>query len=264
MEEEEPGFGESGGGEAPTTQEAVSLSIELGDFIKIIAPTHQEMHNHTFLVDYLSSRKIKIIDIETGEPSLLKLDATGNLTDESITSIELLSRADNRGYARQNNLVVSTWIDIRFGGDMPTIITGMITNLEEDMIEIRTYPEDEMIYINFGYMGIPEELPIEEIKIRAPPSAFGRADTGSGAEGEEAGFLTMGMDAVGGPSSDDTTLSPLEQRRRQRQLARGAELAGEDATEQPVGESEYTILSQSTAAAAASTGATREIAYNPS
>ena len=170
--------------EQSPTSEVVSLSIMLGDFIKVIAPTHQEIHEHTFLVDYLSSRKIKLVDIDTREPTILKLDATGNLTDESITSIELLDRAEEKGYARQNNLVVSTWVDIRFGGDIPTIITGMITNLEEDMIEIRTYPEDEMIYINFGYMGIPENLPIEEIKIRAPPSSFG-ATTAEGAEGAE-------------------------------------------------------------------------------
>ena len=237
------------------TSEVVSLSIMLGDFIRIIAPTHQEIHEHTFLVDYLSSRKIKLVDIENRGITILKLGANGNLMDESITSFELLDRAEERGYARQNNLVISTWVDIRFGGDIPTIITGMITNLEEDMIEIRTYPEDEMIYINFGYMGIPEDLPIEEIKIRAPPSSFGKADIGSGPEGEgveygaEAGFLTMGMDAVV-PPSDDQNLSPLEQRRRQRQLARAGENAGEDATEQPQGESEYTVISGAAAAAA--------------
>ena len=224
----------------PPSLEVVSLSIELGDIIKVIAPTNQEIHDHVFFVEFLSSRRINLIDTETLGKTILKLDATGKLTDESITTIELLNRADERGYARQNNLVVSTWVDIRFGGDIPTIITGMITNLEEDMIEIRTYPEDEMIYINFGYMGIPEELPIEEIKIRAPPSAFGSA---AGAEeGAEAGFLTMGMDAV---RPDE--LSPLAERRRQRQLARAA---GEDATEQPSGESEYTVLSAAAAAAA--------------
>ena len=243
--------------EQSPTSEVVSLSIMLGDFIKVIAPTHQEIHEHTFLVDYLSSRKIKLVDVDTRETTILKLDATGNLTDESITSIELLDRAEEKGYARQNNLVMSTWVDIRFGGDIPTIITGMITNLEEDMIEIRTYPEDEMIYINFGYMGIPENLPIEEIKIRAPPSSFG-ATTAEGAEGAEgaaaaaagddgeAGFLAMGMDAVVPPSSsssDAADLSPLEQRRRERQLARQKEQAGEDATEQPEGESEYTVRS---------------------
>ncbi len=86
----------------PPPSEVVSLSIMLGDFIRIIAPTHQEIHEHTFLVDYLSSRKIKLVDIETRGVTILKLDANGNLTDESITSIELLDRAEERGYARQN------------------------------------------------------------------------------------------------------------------------------------------------------------------
>ena len=238
-------------------QEFGSLSIKLGDFIKVIAPTQQEIHNRVFLVDYISSRKIKLIDIESYDVTVLKMDATGNLTNESITSIELMSRPEERGYARQNNLVVSTWVDIRFGGDMPTIITGMITNLEEDMIEIRTYPEDEMIYINFAYMGIPENLPIEEIKIRAPPSAFGSAqESGLGAEAgteTEAGFLTMGMDAV------EPGLSPLEERRRQRQMARTSEKAGEDATEQPIGESEHTVLASSSTAAAASAAAAASV-----
>ena len=257
---------EGGEGAVEASSEAMSISIKLGDFIRIIAPTHQEIHEHIFLADYVSSRKIKLIDTDTLTPLVLKLDATGNISDESIISIELISRADEKGYARQNNLVVSTWVDIRFGGDIPTIITGMITNLEEDMIEIRTYPEDEMIYINFGYMGIPENLPIEEIKIRAPPSSFGAtepiegaeagAEPGAGAE-TEAGFLTMGMDAV-----DTSNLSPLEQRRRQRQLARTQQGlgAGEDATEQPEGESEHTVLSGSVSQNASSLNAAASVA----
>jgi len=248
------GEGDSEGeGEDAPEAEIVSLSIELGDVIRIIAPTHQEIHDHTFFVDYVSSRKIKLIDTESITDTVLTLDATGKLTDESITSIELLSRAEEKGYARQNNLVVSTWVDIRFGGDVPTIITGMITDVEEDMIEIRTYSEDEMIYIKFDYMGIPENLPIEEIRIRAPPSSFGTerrvADDATSAESAAAeaasGFLSMGMDAI---SSE--TLSPLEARRRQRQIARSAE-GGEDAVDQPDGDSEHTVLSSSGADAAA-------------
>jgi hypothetical protein len=246
--------------------EAISLTIELGDIIQIIAPTHQEIHDHIFLVDYVSSRKIKLIDADSLEKIDLKLDATGQLTDESITTIKLLSRADEKGYARQNNLVVSTWVDIRFGGDVPAIITGMITNLEEDMIEIRTYPEDEMIYINFEYMGIPENIPIEEIKIRPPPAAFAAESSsssssssgaaavsasGAGEEGGqvgEAGFLTMGMDALSGVSG---SLTPREQRRRERLHARGRE-PDEEIKDQPIGESEHTVLGSSSAASAAS------------
>ncbi len=247
IEPEYSGSEERSSSSPPPSLDVVSLSIELGDIIKVIAPTNQEIHNHVFFVEFLSSRRINLIDTETLGKIILKLDATGKLTDESITTIELLSRAEEKGYARQNNLVVSTWVDIRFGGDIPTIITGMITNLEEDMIEIRTYPEDEMIYINFGYMGIPENLPIEEIRIRAPPSAFGSAgegaEGGEGAAEGEAGFLAMGMDAV-----HQEEISPLAERRRQRQLARGM---GEAATDQPSGESEYTVLSSAAAAAAA-------------
>jgi tetratricopeptide (TPR) repeat protein len=159
-----------------TDANAESSSIQLGDIIQIMAPTNQEIHEHMFFIDYASSRKINLIDTDTLERTVLQLDATGQLTDESITSIHLLSRAKHEGFARQNNLVVSTWVDIRFGGDSPTTITGMITNLECDMIEIRTYPEDQTIYIDFGYMGIPENLPIEKITIRAPPIPFVQAE----------------------------------------------------------------------------------------
>ena len=251
IEPEYSGSEEMSSPSSPPSLDVVSLSIELGDIIKVIAPTNQEIHDHVFFVEFLSSRRINLIDTETLRKTSLKLDATGKLTDESITTIELLSRADEKGYAKQNNLVVSTWVDIRFGGDIPTIITGMITDLEEDMIEIRTYPEDEMIYINFGYMGIPENLPIEEIRIRAPPSAFGSAGEGEGAEGE-AGFLAMGMDAV-----HQEEMSPLAERRRQRQLARGANTAGEAATDQPSGESEYTVLSSSSSSSSAATEPSR-------
>ena len=271
MEDVEPVAPRKGEGDS----EVVSLSIELGDIIRLIAPSNKEIHNHIFLVDYISPAaaggKIKLIDSASLGVVILKLDATGKLTDESITTIELLSRAEEKGYARQNNLVVSTWVDIRFGGDIPTILTGMITDLEEDMIEIRTYPEDEMIYINFGYMGIPENLPIEEIHIRAPPSAFGSADDAAGEVGEagEAGFLTMGMDAI--DADDETgagavvgTPRTLEERRKQRQMARQASAsstssssfgAGENATEQPVGVSDYSTLSSSSAGAGAGAAA---------
>ena len=47
--EEEAVVGDLGAG-----GEVVSLSIELGDIIKIIAPSNIEIHDHVFLVDYVS------------------------------------------------------------------------------------------------------------------------------------------------------------------------------------------------------------------
>ena len=101
--------------------------------------------------------------------TLLNIKSNGLLSDESIKEIDLLNRNEFPGYAKQNDLLPKTWINIYFNGDVPHIITGQITNLEEDMIEIKTFPDKEIIYINFDYKGIPEDIPIENIEIRQPP-----------------------------------------------------------------------------------------------
>jgi hypothetical protein len=220
----------------------MSLSIELGDIIRIIAPSNSAIHDHIFLVDYISPRTIKLIDTVTVNDHILSIDATGNLTDESITNIDLLSRADEKGYARQNHLVVSTWVDIKFGGDLPLIITGIITDLEEDMIEIRTYPEEDMIYINFGYMGIPEDLPIEEIKIRSPPSSYNKDGTSASSSAIElAQQVPEGEE--NSPDADATSVLSREERRklRQQQSIDNSLGQGENAVDQPIGLSDTTM-----------------------
>lgn len=45
------------------------------------------------------------------------------------------------------------------------MITGEITNLEEDMIEVKT-TDGDILYFNFNYQGIPDEYPIETFEIR--------------------------------------------------------------------------------------------------
>lgn len=100
------------------------------------------------------------------------MSPSGGFTDESITTINLLDSPEHPEYARQNDLVPGKWIDIRFGGDLPTIITGQITNLENDRIEIKAYPGEQVFYIDFEYKGIPENIPIEDIRIRSPPTTI--------------------------------------------------------------------------------------------
>ena len=85
----------------------------------------------------------------------------GNLNDESIESIEILSKPSHEGFARQNNLIPGTWITLQLGGDIPMTINGEITNLEEDMIEITLFPKKDMIYIDFAYKGIPKDMEID-------------------------------------------------------------------------------------------------------
>ena len=152
--------------------------LQLGDIIKIISPGHDELHEQTFFIDYIDSEKIKLINVEIlpGMTALRKhmlRIKDGTIADESIRQIILLDRSSEEGYARQNGLLPETWLDIYFSGEVPTIITCKITNLEEDMIELLTYPARDALYIDFEYKGIPENIPISKIVIREAPSTIG-------------------------------------------------------------------------------------------
>jgi hypothetical protein len=155
--------------ENPDKTEKPPLKLELGDIVELIAPTHSDFHEQTFYIQYIDERKIVLVNVSTFELETLLFDEEGFITDESITQITLLSRSHEKGYARQKKLLPSQWLDIHFGGEVPEIITGLITNLEEDMIEMKTYPENEVIYIDFEYKGLPEDIPIEKIVLREAP-----------------------------------------------------------------------------------------------
>jgi hypothetical protein len=147
-----------------------SITLKLGDIIQIIAPNNEILNNKTFMIEYIDSNKIKLVNTDNFQKSRLIIDKNGQITDRTITEFILLSRNRNEGYARQNDLITGTWVNIYFGGDIPTIITGLITDLENDMIEIQTI-DKETIYIDFGYQGLPEDLPIESFEIRSPPDS---------------------------------------------------------------------------------------------
>ena len=149
-----------------------SLSLELGDIIEIISPTNEEINEMTYLLTQLSDKKIILMNVSNYKFYQLNIGSNGNLTDESISEIRLLHRNNEKGFARQNGLLPKTWIDIHFNFDIPITITGEITNLDEDKIEITTYPDLEVIYIDFEYKGIPEDIPIEEITIRPKPASL--------------------------------------------------------------------------------------------
>ena len=116
--------------------------LQLRDIIEIHAPTNMTYHNKKYLVDSIDDGKIILISEDDASEKILYVDEeTNQIREESIESIDILSHDESIGYARQNELLPDTWVDIYFGGDVPTTITGRISNLEEDMIEITTYPE---------------------------------------------------------------------------------------------------------------------------
>jgi hypothetical protein len=146
-----------------------TIDLQLSDVIRLEAPSNKVLDNNTFIIEYIDKNSIKLVNVDDLTSLKIRIGGDGILGDGSITSIALIDRSEENGYARQNNLLTGTWVDILFGGDAPVIITGEITNLEEDMIELKTYPDGDILYINFGYKGIPLDLPIETITIREKP-----------------------------------------------------------------------------------------------
>ena len=147
-----------------------SIVLKLGTIIRINATENDELHEKIFLINYLDENIIELINPEIDDSITLNIGKNGFFSDTTIENIEILSYPEQEGYALQNNLIPDKWISIRFGGDLPTTINGQITNLEDDMIEIVTYPTNKTIYINFDYKGIPKNLPIlmfQEIKAPA-------------------------------------------------------------------------------------------------
>ena len=146
------------------------LFFELGQMIKIYAPTIPDINEKIYLIDYLDDNIIKLIN----DTDFSKLDLTikdGKLTNESIEKISIIFTPKVKGYARQHNLIPTNWISIEFGGDIPTFINGQITDLDEDQIELTTFETQRKIYIDFNYQGIPLDLPIVNIRPFHPPSS---------------------------------------------------------------------------------------------
>jgi hypothetical protein len=151
--------------EGEDTHVSTDIFLKLGDIILIEDPTNETLHNNVFLVEYIDPHKMKLIHSETFDKIVLPISSEGIVGDGNIQTITIISSNPHDGYARQHDLLPGTWINIYFGGDIPTVITGKITNLEEDMIEITT-TEQDTLFINFAYQGIPEHLPIDMFEIR--------------------------------------------------------------------------------------------------
>jgi hypothetical protein len=147
--------------------------LQLGDIIQMNAPNDSDIHEHIYHIVYIDENKIRLE--EAGNEQILTF-TDGYWDNEAIESIIIRSRAEEIGYARQNNLLNGVWVDIYFSGDLPITLTGKITNLEEDKIEVTTFPENDVIFIDFSYKGLPEDLPIEKIQIRKAPDASLRGD----------------------------------------------------------------------------------------
>ena len=143
------------------------INLELGDIIKLHSPSNDTLNDKSFIISFINDNMIDLNSADLN--TTLNLDQ-GKLTDESIVKITILYKNKLKGFIKQNGLELNTWLDIYFNQDVPVIITGEITEITEDMIEFKTYPNNDVLYIDFSYNGIPKEFNIEKIHIRDKPT----------------------------------------------------------------------------------------------
>ena len=137
--------------------------LQLGDIIKTVSETEPKLNEITFYIHYYDPDDfMELVSLASLETIMVKMK-NGILVDSTIQKIVLLNRGLHKGFARQNGLLPNTWLDLEFGGDVRTVIIAQVTHLEEDMIELTTFPEREVLYIDFAYKGIPKHVPLKHI-----------------------------------------------------------------------------------------------------
>ena len=145
-------------------QMASSVNLQLGDIIQLDAPTNTGLHNKIYYIKFIN--KTKVVLVNSTESITLALSQLGKLEEESIENILILSRVASPSFVIQNNLAIKKYISIYFGEPLPSVVNGFISNIENDMIEVTLLPENDVIYIDFAYSGIPEDLNIDKIIVR--------------------------------------------------------------------------------------------------
>ena len=145
-------------------EENISIKLQLGDILQIDSPTNEDLNNKIFFIKFINLNKIVLVNNE--KTITLEINESGKLVEESIDNILLLNRHYSPSFVIQNNLDINKYISIYFGGELPKIVNGIVTNIENDMIELTTVPDKDIIYIDFAYQGIPEELNIEKIIVK--------------------------------------------------------------------------------------------------
>jgi len=141
-----------------------SVNLQLGDIIQLDAPSNSGLHNKIYFIKFINNTKVVLINSDG--TLTLNLSQLGKLEEESIANIIILSRASSPSFVVQNNLAIKKYISIYFGEPLPKVVNGFISNIENDMIEVTLLPENDIIYIDFAYSGIPENLNIDKIIVR--------------------------------------------------------------------------------------------------
>ena len=137
-----------------------NIVLQLGDIIKVYSQTLQQINNQIFLIDYIDGNLLKIINSVTLDIFNLQIE---NESIAHVDEIELIKRNENNGYVKQHDLHVNDQVRIHFEDINDLDVDAKIIEIEEDMIGLML-ENGNVIYINFAYKGIPQDLGIDHIE----------------------------------------------------------------------------------------------------
>ena len=150
--------------------------MKLGDVIQVSAPSNHHIHDKIYYIDYIDDATIVGIDLNDGTKSTFDLDANGCLTDTTIAQITLISRSPKEGYAAQHDLVAGKYVKMVFEFQgKPLTLHGKILANDEDMIQIEA-SDNQIIFIDFEYKGIPKHIPLTHISIVEPLTVLQKSE----------------------------------------------------------------------------------------
>ena len=109
------------------------MHIELGDIIKINSPELTQYHENVFLVIYVDNNNLQIKNIVNNNEFTLLIE--NNILVETLIH-RYFEETQRQGFYLQNELFIGKWIDIQFDVELPFILTGKITNTDEDMMKL--------------------------------------------------------------------------------------------------------------------------------
>jgi hypothetical protein len=141
-----------------------------GSIIKI-KTVNGKYDNQLFFIHFITKNRLELLSNLNMQEIVINIDDEGRFDDLEIEALQSLY-IPNGGYAVQHGLNPGVKLDIHFNEpleDNREVISGKITNVEEDMIEVVLEEdgttEEQNIYIDFHYSGIDPEYNIKKLVI---------------------------------------------------------------------------------------------------
>lgn len=141
--------------------------LQYGSIIKIQS-SNRDYGKQLFFINYISKQEMHLISNKGMKDVKFYFDEDGSIDDESIEEFTVIHR-ETRGYAELHGLKVGVTVNIYFDTQIPYILTGNITNVENDSVEITPMNEeikDMPLYLDFKYQGLDPDLMINRIEVR--------------------------------------------------------------------------------------------------